>query len=277
MGPFRKSCERLKRGPFSRSISALILIASHRIVIIVCCEPKKANKSNIVFVFVFFSLPKTLRQTLWHFSSLLFIGVVAFSCILYYHSHISEREQSIYVVQGKQNQRKKKKKQKKNRLSMLSIEFLWAMKGKISVFTTFMIAKYFYVRARILFTLSLSLSVLYIYRSNTQNTQWLSFSLIRFNHFSRQPPLFLSLFLMASARFIVSICFEWVFSFLLRSIPQLKCWKWAKVRFILWIFDTLLLIHSAFDVNRCEWHFSLEKCFVCDFYHNKCSIQAATS
>lgn len=37
--------------------------------------------------------------------------------------------------------------EEKNRLSMLSIEFLWAMKGKISVFTTFMIAKYFYVRA----------------------------------------------------------------------------------------------------------------------------------
>lgn len=124
---------------------------------------------------------------------------------------------------------------------MLSIEFLWAMKGKISVFTTFMIAKYFYVRvarasillrcsrARLLFV-GLALLPPPQKHSHTPKV-YIS---------AKQPPLFSSLFLMASARFIVSICFEWVFSVLLRSIPQLKCWKWAKVRFILWIFDTLL-------------------------------------
>lgn len=163
---------------------------------------------------------------------------------LYCQSDISKRERERKAAREEEEE--------KNRLSMLSIEFLWAMKGKISVFTTFMIAKYFYVRARV----------------------FLSYIALSFDHFSSGSRhfsathslslSFSSLFLMASARFIVSICFEWVFFLFITFNTAIEMLKMGKGPFYfmdLWY----TLTHSLSHSTRREWR---SKMFCLWFYHN---------
>lgn len=114
---------------FSRSISVARKARNELIASSNSCEAKKGQQVEICF---------SRRKTTTGFYDIL---VRSYSLklphifVCYIASNIYKREQW------------QERTRKKNRLSMLSIEFLWAMKEKISVFTTFMIAKYFYVRA----------------------------------------------------------------------------------------------------------------------------------
>lgn len=75
---------------------------------------------------------------------------------------------------------------------------------------------------------------------------------------------FSSLFLMASARFIVSICFEWVFFLFITFNTAIEMLKMGKGPFYfmdLWY----TLTHSLSHSTRREWR---SKMFCLWFYHN---------